>query len=111
MLYLLLIIPHLAAITGLLMYALLTRPVEASEDSGGSSSGADGEPKPPPQPPPGPAFDGPPLGYATAPGRRLRDTERLSDLHPRRPRREHDITEPSPAPTTNSDALSELQPL
>jgi len=112
MLYLLLIIPHLVAIAGLLGYALRCRPLDPSEDSRGGSSGTEGEPKPPPQPPPAPpTVGGPPLEHATPPGRRLRDAERLADLHPRRTRREHPTPQPGPAPKTSSDALSERRPL
>jgi len=112
MIYLLLIIPHLLALTGLLWYALRSRPVDASEDSGGRFPGADGEPKPPPQTPPtGPVVGGPPLAHATAPERRLRDAERLSDLHPRRTRREHHSPEPSPTPQASGEGLSEPRPL
>lgn len=104
-LYLLLIIPHLVALGALLGYALSSDPGEAPDECGGESYGFEGGSKLPPKPSPlGPALDGPPLPNAAAPARRLRNAERLSDLHPRRQRRDRPSHPPNPAPKTTSNA-------
>jgi hypothetical protein len=99
MFYLLLIIPHLVALTALLGYAVRSAPREANDEPSGESSGPAGEPKPPPNPPPlAPPAGGPPLPDAAPLGRRLRDPEEIYDLRPRRQRRQHPDHPPKPAP-------------
>ncbi|MFZ0092203.1 MAG: hypothetical protein WAL63_22070, partial [Solirubrobacteraceae bacterium] len=83
MFYLLLIVPHLLAITGLLAFALRSNVGGANEASDGGWDGDDGSPRQP-APGPGPATGGPPLPDANEPRRRVRVGERLSEQHPPR---------------------------
>jgi hypothetical protein len=93
MIYLLLIIPHMAAIAGLLLLALRTKPFAESEGPPGGSFGSDGTPTPPPATPPGGSPQSP---REVPPRRRLRDAERESKLYPGR-QREHPARQPAPA--------------
>ena len=89
MIYVVLIIPHLLAISGLLAFAHRTGVSEVSEDPYGGSDGDHGEQPPPRAPQPGPVIFGLQLANATPPRRRIQPGERLSHVHPRRLRREH----------------------
>ncbi len=89
MIYLLLIVPHIALIAGLLAFAYYSHRAVVNEDDDGGSYGYRIE-QPPPRPPqPLPSGGGLPLSDSTAPRRRLRAGERLLDLHPGRLRRGH----------------------
>ena len=93
MFYALLIIPHLAAITGLMVFAF--RSGERREDPGGDWRRDDDRPTPgAPRPSP---TTGPPLPDANQP-RRLHVGEQLSERVVRRPRREHPPLEPERTP-------------
>jgi hypothetical protein len=96
MFYVLMVIPHLVALAGLLAYALRSAPLEADEDGYGESRGPEGGPEAPVDPSPGPPSDYPLLSDGATPRRRVRGGERLSDLHPRRARREHPPGVPGP---------------
>lgn len=99
MFYLLLILPHLLGIIGLIAWAARVEPNHGPSDGGaeGSDGGGGGGLEPPLDPQPvGPSGDLPLDGDASQPARRLRVHERLADLHPPRPRRDH---EPDPAPS------------
>ena len=98
MFYALLALPHLAAIVGLMMFALRSAEDERREDHRGDWHGNDDRPTPPP-PRPSPAT-GPPLPNADQP-RRLHVGEQLSERVVRRPRREHHPLEPERAPQTH----------
>src|SRR5579884_2197438 len=98
MLYLLLIIPHLAAIAGLLLYALRSDPMDGGEETQGGSRGPDGEPTPPLSPPPTtPSVPPPRAPREVPPRRRIRDAEH-SRRSPRKPSREHPGRHPDSAP-------------
>jgi hypothetical protein len=93
MFYALLILPHIAAITGLLMFAFREGSDGRPEDPG-IDWFWDQDPPTPPAPRPEPAT-GPPLPDARQP-RRLQVGEQLSERTVRRPRREP--VEPERAP-------------
>jgi hypothetical protein len=93
MFYALLILPHLAATAGLMMFAL--RSGERQEDPGDDWHRDDDRPTPR-APRPDPAT-GPPLPDADQPPR-LQVGEQLSERVVRRPRREHPPLEPQRAP-------------
>jgi hypothetical protein len=95
MFYVLMVIPHLVAIAGLLVYAFRSAPVDGGEDDYGEFRGPEGGPKAPVDPSPEPPVDFPVLTHVAAPHRRMRGGKRLSDLHPRRTRREHPARTPS----------------
>ena len=95
MFYALLILPHIAAVGGLMMFAFRTGKDERHEDPGGEWRPDDDRPTPP-APQPGPNA-GPPLPDAEQP-RRLQVGEQLSERVVRRPRREHAPLEPERAP-------------
>jgi len=95
MFYALLILPHIAAISGLMMFAFRSGEDEGREDHGDDWRRDDDRPTPP-APRPDPAT-GPPLPNADQP-RRLRVGEQLSERVVRRPRREHLPLEPERAP-------------
>jgi hypothetical protein len=95
MFYALLILPHLAAITGLMLFAFRSGEGEIPEDRGGDWGRDDDRPTPP-APLPGPVT-GPPLPDANQP-RRLHVGEQLSERVVRRPRREHPPLEPERTP-------------
>jgi hypothetical protein len=95
MFYALLILPHIAAIGGLMMFAYRSGEDGGREDSGGDWLRDDDRPTPP-APRPEPAT-GPPLPDADQP-RRLHVGEQLSERVVRRPRREHPPLEPERAP-------------
>jgi hypothetical protein len=104
MLYLLLIIPHLAAIAGLLAYALLSTPADEAEPSFGGSVGPGGNPAPPSPPSPVPSHGSPQLPRKGPARRRIHDEERRSGREPRRPRRGHPRHQPEPAPKADLEA-------
>lgn len=92
MFYLLLILPHVLAIGGLLGFALHSAAGGANGEPDEGSDGGGGLRPPPSRPrprPPSPS-GGLPLSDADPPRRRLRAGERLSELHPALPRREHE---------------------
>ena len=91
--YLLLIIPHLVALGGLFWFAWSVQPGRPDEEG---ADGADdgGGLEPPLEPAPVQPRGGLPLEQTEFPPRRLRVGENLADLHPQRPRRDH---EPEPA--------------
>ena len=95
MFYALLILPHLAAIGGLMMFAY-----RSGEDNGREGPGddwrRDDDAPTPPAPRPDPTT-GPPLPDADQP-RRLQVGERLSERVVRRPRRAHPPLEPERTP-------------
>jgi len=93
MFYALLILPHLAAISGLMWFALRSGEDEGGEDPGGDWRRDDDTPT---APRPAPTA-GPPLPDADQP-RRLHVGERLSERVVRRPRREHPPLDPKRAP-------------
>jgi hypothetical protein len=93
MFYALLILPHLAAIGGLMLFAYRSGEEGRNDDPGDWRW--DEEPPTPPRPDPA---SGPPLPDADQP-RRLRVGERLSERFVKRPRREHPPVEPDRAPT------------
>jgi hypothetical protein len=95
MFYALLILPHLAAITGLMMFAFRSGEDGRQDDLGDDWRWDDDRPTPP-APRPDPAT-GPPLPDAEQP-RRLQVGEHLSERVVRRPRREHPPLEPERAP-------------
>jgi hypothetical protein len=94
MFYALLILPHLLALIGLALFAYWSSAAEPGDDDQGGWPGRPGE-DPPPGPEPGPGLAGPPLVGAAPPRRRLRVGERLSELHPRRSRREREPQQPT----------------
>ncbi len=95
MFYALLILPHIAAISGLMMFALRSGEDRTPDDPGDDWWGDDDRPTPPaPRPDP---TTGPPLPDAEQP-RRLRVGEHLSERVVRRPRREHAPRGPERAP-------------
>jgi hypothetical protein len=95
MFYALLILPHIAAISGLMVFAFRSGEDGTREDPGSDWRQDDDRPAPP-TPRPGPAT-GPPLPDADQP-RRLHVGEQLSERTVRRPRREHPPLEPERAP-------------
>ncbi len=95
MFYALLILPHLAAIGGLMLFALRSGEDDSREDPGSDWRPDDAGP-PPPAPRPSPAT-GPPLPDADQP-RRLGVGERLSQRAVRPSRREHRPLMPQRAP-------------
>jgi hypothetical protein len=95
MFYALLILPHMAATAGLLMFALRSGDNKRHDDSGEDWRLDDDQPTPP-APRPHPA-SGPPLPDADQP-RRLHVGEQLSERVVRRPRRQHRPLEPERAP-------------
>ena len=95
MFYALLILPHMAATAGLLIFALRSGEDRRHEGPGGDWRRDDDQPTPP-APRPHPA-SGPPLPDANQP-RRLHVGEQLSDRVVRQPRREHRRLEPERAP-------------
>jgi hypothetical protein len=93
--YLLLIIPHLLALGGLFAFAAMVKPGRGDEaGADGSDGGGGGGLEPPLGPAPVRPSGGLPLEQTELPARRLRVGENLADLHPARPRRDH---EPEPA--------------
>lgn len=96
MFYLLLIVPHLLALAGLFAWAARVEPGGVSdEEIEGSDGRGGGGPEPPLEPEPVKPSGGLPLiGDAVAPPRRLRVGERLADLHPPPPRRDHEPLPP-----------------
>jgi hypothetical protein len=95
MFYALLILPHLAAIGGLLLFAFRSGNDAGREDPGSDWRPDDAGPPPPlPRPSPG---TGPPLPDAAQP-RRLRVGEQLSQRAVRPSRREHRPLKPERAP-------------
>ena len=95
MFYALLILPHIAAIGGLMMFAFRSGANTNPEPPGGDWPRDDDRPTPPTsRPDPG---TGPPLPDAEQP-RRLHVGERLSERVVRRPRREHPPLEPERTP-------------
>jgi hypothetical protein len=95
MFYALLILPHIAAIGFLMMFAFRAGEGDRGEEPGGDWR-RDGDQPAPPGPRPDPA-PGPPLPDAIQP-RRLQVGEQLSERVVRRPRREHPPLEPERAP-------------
>jgi hypothetical protein len=95
MFYALLILPHMAATAGLLMYALRSDKDKRRDDPEGDWYRDDDRPTPP-APRPDPAT-GPPLPDADQP-RRLHVGEQLAERVVRRPRRQHPPVEPQRAP-------------
>jgi hypothetical protein len=95
MFYALLILPHIAAISGLMMFAYRSGEDRGRDDPGGDWLRDDDRPTPP-APRPQPA-SGPPMLDADQP-RRLHVGEQLSERAVRRPRREHPPLEPERAP-------------
>jgi hypothetical protein len=100
MIYLLLIVPHIAMIAGLLAFAYYSHRATLNEDDDGGTYGTGAE-EPPRAPQPLPSGGDLPLSDSTAPRRRLRVGERLFDLHPRRLRREHAPAHPQRKPVRN----------
>jgi hypothetical protein len=99
MIYAILIIPHMIALSALFMYAYRTDSAVKGAEPDVRSEGPGGPP--PPEPPsPVPSGGGLPLPNSTPPRRRLQDGERLSDLHlhPRRRESEPPAGDPVPAP-------------
>jgi hypothetical protein len=98
--YLLLIVPHLLALTGLFAWAARVQPggvsdMEVDGSDGGGGGGGGGGPEPPLDPAPVKPSDGlPVIGDAVAPARRLRVGERLADRHHPIPRRDHEPVPP-----------------
>jgi hypothetical protein len=97
MIYVLLIVPHLLALGGLLAFACRSMMAEAGEDDYGWGEDNQDD-QPPLAPEPLAPLTGPPLPHASSPRRRMRVGERLSELHSRRPRREHDPPQPTRPP-------------
>jgi hypothetical protein len=95
MFYALLILPHLAAIGGLLMFAWRTGE-DQRRDKPGSDWPRDDDRPTPPAPQPGPVT-GPPLPDADQP-RRLHVGEQLAERTVRPHRRQHPPLEPERAP-------------
>jgi hypothetical protein len=95
MFYALLILPHIAAISALTMFAIRSGGDHRYDDPGDDWSRDDARPDPP-APRPDPAT-GPPLPDADQPPR-LRVGERLAERVVRRPRREHPPRAPERAP-------------
>jgi hypothetical protein len=91
--YLLLIIPHLVALGGLFAFAAMVQPGRGDEEGADGADGGGGL-EPPLDPAPVAPSGGLPLDQTELPPRRLRVGENLADLHPPRPRRDH---EPEPA--------------
>jgi hypothetical protein len=87
--YLLLIIPHLLALGGLFAFAAMVKPGREDEEGIDGTDGGGGL-EPPSDPAPVPPRGGLPLDRAELPPRRLRVGETLADLHPPRPRRDHE---------------------
>jgi hypothetical protein len=105
--YLALIIPHLVLMGALLAFAYYSHRVvvdDAGESGPRWSDGDQGEP--PREPLPGPSGGFLPLAHSAPPRRRLHAGERLSDLHPARPRRgrEGDPYEPRRTPVQDPQA-------
>jgi hypothetical protein len=95
MFYALLILPHIAAISGLMMFAFRSGEDQTGGDHRDDWGRDDDRPTPPaPRPDPG---TGPPLPDADQP-RRLHVGEQLSERVVRRPRRAHPPLEPERAP-------------
>jgi hypothetical protein len=95
MFYALLILPHMAATAGLLLFALRSGGNEGREGPDDDWRREDDR-STPPAPRPGPAA-GPPLPDADQP-RRLHVGQQLSERVVRRPRRAHPPLEPQRAP-------------
>jgi hypothetical protein len=95
MFYALLILPHIIAISGLMMFAFRSGEDRSRDDPEGDWRRDDDRPTPP-APRPNPAT-GPPLPDAEQP-RRLHVGEQLSERVVRRPRRAHPPREPERAP-------------
>jgi hypothetical protein len=93
MFYALLIVPHLLALIGLAVFAYRSGVAEPCDDDGPGWDDR-GPEQPPPGPVPGPPSDMPALIDAGPPWRRVRVGERLSELYPPPPRREHDRKQP-----------------
>jgi hypothetical protein len=91
--YLLLIVPHLLALGGLFAFAAMVNPGRGTEEGADGSDGGGGL-EPPLDPAPVPPSGGLPLDRAELPARRLRVGENLADLHPPRPRRDHEADPP-----------------
>ena len=99
MFYLLLILPHLLAIIGLLVFALCTASGGTSAEPEEGTDGGGGGLRPPPSTPqPASPRGGLPLGDATPPWRRLRVGERLSELHRPATRRDRGPHRPKRTP-------------
>lgn len=98
MFYLLLILPHVLAIGGLLAFALHSAAGGAGGEQDEGWDGGGGSRTPPNEPPSPSPRGGLPLCDADPPRRRLRAGERLSELHPRLPRREHERRPPHRTP-------------
>ena len=86
--YLLLAIPHIAALGGLFIWAARVEPCSPSDEHFGGSEGGDGGSGTPLGPNPVQPSGGLPLDGSEPPARRLRVGERLADLHPPVPRRD-----------------------
>lgn len=102
-LYLLLIVPHLAAITGLLLYALRSNPTDEGEEAQGGWFGLDGDPTPPEPPLPAPSGVSPPAPREVSPRHRIRDADHAK-RPARRPRREHPEERPERVPKAPAGA-------
>ena len=104
MFYLLLIIPHVAAIGGMLWWAFRT------DDLGGPTYGDNwwgdwtdpDEPRPEP-PTGGPSVTGPPLADASQPSPRMRPGEQLSERSLPVPRRDREHPQPQRQPERVGD--------
>ncbi len=92
--YLLLTLPHLFALCALLIWAVRVGPGGLTGGAEEESDGGGGQ-QPPNEPRPERPSGGLPLDGGPPPARRLRVGERLADLHPPVPRRDH---EPARAP-------------
>ncbi len=89
MIYLLLILPHIAMIAGLLAFAYYSHRTVVGEGDDGGSYGYRTDAPAPRSPKPVPSGGGLPLADSASPRRRLRGGERLSEIYPRRLRRQH----------------------
>jgi hypothetical protein len=101
MFYLLLALPHvlgLAALFAFAYYSNVSSNPDPADASDGGQGGDDGNQRPPSAPRPGPSGGLLPLPEAAAPSRRLPVGGRLSDLHPRRLRRQHEPAQPQRSP-------------
>jgi hypothetical protein len=94
MFYLLLILPHLLALAGLAAFAYYSSATEASDDDSGGWGGVQ-DAGPPSGPVPLPPDGMLPPQSGASPRRRLRVGERLSELYPPRPRRQHEPKHPA----------------
>lgn len=92
--YLLLILPHLLALAGLFAFAAVVKPGRGDAEGADGTDGGDGGLEPPLDPAPISPSGGLPLVQTEAPPRRLRVGETLADLHPARPRRDHEPDSP-----------------